>query len=126
MWSRVAVLLVCAAVVPLSAHHDPRPTYDERGRLTIEGSLVSLTLRNPHSFLRIAVRPEGSPEVQYSVEWTALDDLRRSGINASTFRPGDRVVITGQPMKGSTDRRLRAMKVTRPSDGLVWAQPMSY
>lgn len=125
-----AALIVLAAVLPplwgsLAAHHDPRPTYDERGRLTIQGSLVSLTLKNPHSFIQVAVREANRPEVHYSIEWNGADALRRAGIGAATFRVGDRVIVTGQPIRDSSERRLLATKVSRPSDGLVWAQPMS-
>lgn len=123
---RLATLLIFVAALRLSAHHDPRPTYDERARQTIEGSVVSITLRNPHSFIQVAVKGPRSGEVHYNIEWTGADDLRRAGINARTFHSGDRVVITGQPGLGTSDRRLRITRLTRPKDGLVWAQPMAY
>ncbi len=123
---RIAALLALVAALPLAAHHDPRPTYDERARLTIEGSVVSITLRNPHSFMQVAVKGPRSGEVHYSIEWMGAEDLRRAGISARTFHSGDRVVITGQPGLGSSDRRLRVTRLARPKDGLVWAQPMAY
>lgn len=122
----LALLVVFAAVLRMTAHHDPRPAYDERVTRTIEGSVVSLTLKNPHSFMFVAVKAPGRPEVVYNLEWSGADDLRRSGISAMTFRSGDRIVVTGQPGKGTDDRRLRMTALKRPKDGLVWAQPMDY
>ena len=126
MLFRVAALLVLVAAARPSMHHDPRLTYNERASLTIDGSVVNVTLRNPHSFMQVAVKSEGTGEVHYRIEWTGIDDLRRAGIGASTFRSGDRVVITGQPGRGTSDRRLRVTALKRPKDGLVWAQPMAY
>ena len=118
-------LMTLMAALRMTAHHDPRPTYDEDVTRTIEGSVVSLTLKNPHSFMFVAVKTPGRPEVLYNLEWNGADDLRRSGIGAMTFRSGDRIVVTGEPGRGTDDRRLRVTMLRRPKDGLVWAQPMT-
>lgn len=122
----LALVTVAALGAQPAAHHDPRPTYDERATATIDGSLVRLTLRNPHSFLQVAVRTPRGGEVSYNLEWTGIDDLRKQGISPATFMSGDRVIITGHPSRGSADRRLRVTMLRRPKDGLVWAQPMAY
>jgi len=126
MLFRSAALIVLVVAMRLSAHHDPRPAYNERESRTIDGSVVSVTLRNPHSFMQVAVKAPRRGETHYRIEWSGIDDLRRAGISADTFRSGDRVVITGQPGLGTSDRRLRVTRLTRPKDGLVWAQPMTY
>lgn len=127
MKSVAALLLVALAVATrMAAHHDPRLAYDESARRTIEGTVISLTLRNPHSFMQVGVKAPGQPEVRYELEWTGADDLRRSGVQPTTFRSGDRIVVTGQPGRGTSDRRLRVTMLKRPKDGFVWAQPMAY
>lgn len=120
------LLVVLAVAARMAAHHDPRPAYDESARRTVEGSVISLTLKNPHSFMQIGVKAPGQPEVRYELEWNGADDLRRSGVLPTTFRSGDRIVVTGQPGRGTSDRRLRVTMLKRPRDGFVWAQPMAY
>ena len=121
----VMTLLTAVAAPRASAHHDVAAVYDERSVLTIEGQLVSLSLRNPHSFMQVAVRAGGKAEVRYAIEWDGADDLRRSGIHGSTLQAGDRVVLTGQPSRPRSSRGLRLTQLRRPKDGLVWAEPMS-
>lgn len=121
----VMTLLAAVAAAPTSAHHDVATVYDERALLTIEGQIVSLSLRNPHSFMQVAVRAAGKAEVRYTIEWNGADSLRRSGINSSTFHAGDRIVLTGQPSRPLSSRALRLTQLRRPKDGLVWAEPMS-
>jgi hypothetical protein len=122
----LALVVVLAALPRMTAHHDPRPTYDDTVTRTIQGSVISLTLRNPHSFMQVAVKAPGRAEVRYDLEWNGADDLRRAGVMATTFHSGDRIVVTGQPGRGTSDRRLRVTMLRRPSDGFVWAQPMSH
>ncbi len=121
----VITLLAAAAAARPSAHHDVGTVYDERSRLTIEGQLISLSLRNPHSFMQVAVRAAGRGEVRYTIEWDGAEDLRRSGINSSTLHAGDRIVLTGQPSRPLSGRGLRLTQLRRPKDGLVWSEPMS-
>jgi hypothetical protein len=121
----VMTLLAAAAAARPAAHHDVATVYDEGARLTIEGQLVSLSLRNPHSFMQVAVRAGGKAEVRYTIEWNGADNLRRSGINSATFHAGDRIVLTGQPSRPVSGRGLRLTQLRRPKDGLVWAEPMS-
>jgi hypothetical protein len=116
------VLAVSGNVRPL-AHHDFAATYDARSSVTLDAQLVRLSLRNPHSFMQVEVR-DGGADVRYDVEWSGVDRLRRSGIDAMTLRSGDRVILTGRPGKIPSNRRLRLTTLRRPKDGLHWSEPM--
>jgi hypothetical protein len=119
-----AVLAALAAgAAGAGAHHDTK-TYDQRTIVTIEADLISLSLRNPHSFMQVAVRAPGKPVVRYDVEWSGADALRRSGIVATTLKVGDRIVLTGQPGRESSIHRLRLTVLRRPKDGLRWTESM--
>ena len=120
----VIALLAAAGSRP-AAHHDIAAVYDEASLVTIEAQLVSLSLRNPHSFMEVAVRAQGKAEVRYEVEWNAADNLRRSGIAGTTLRAGDRIILTGQPSRPASSHRLRLTQLRRPKDGLRWEEPMS-
>lgn len=46
--------------------------------------------------------------------------LRKNGVTRDTLKPGDRVVIVGNPSRTAEDRRARLVSITRPLDGWKW------
>jgi hypothetical protein len=125
--NKLAVSLACAvtalAGMPLAAHHSFTATYDDRSLVTIEGEVIAVVLRNPHSFVQVAVKESGKPETRYAVEWQSSGVLGEQGVTGQTFRTGDRVVISGRPSRTPSEPRLRMTMLRRPSDGFVWRQP---
>ncbi len=109
-----ALLLVTATV---SAHHSFSATYDTSKTTNIEGKVVQFLLRNPHSFLHVAVMKDGKEEI-WNVEWAAAGQL--GGTIASSLKAGDPVRITGNPARDPADMRLRMVNVRRTSDGANW------
>jgi hypothetical protein len=105
------------------AHHSFSATYDENATpVMIEGELVQLQFRSPHSFVHVmAPDPTGTMQ-RWAVEWAQGSQLARSGVTRETLRPGDRVVVTGSPARDQNDHRLRLRKIQRPSDGWEWSQ----
>lgn len=102
------------------AHHSFVATYQVDKEVQIEGTVVNLLVRNPHSFLHLMVEDETGELNRWSVEWGALLMLNRLGINPETIKPGDWVVIRGSPGHDAGDFRLRMTQITRPSDGWSW------
>jgi hypothetical protein len=43
----------------------------------------------------------------YFVEWFSLIQLEQAGIAAETLKPGDRVVVTGNPMRDESKKSSR-------------------
>ncbi len=118
-------LVVAVAVVALAlsaqawAHHSFAATYLEDQEVTIEGRLVQFLLRSPHSFVHVMVeQPDGSM-ARYVVEWGSPAQLRGK-ISRDTLRPGDRVIISGNPGRNAEDHRVRLLKFERPEDGWSW------
>ena len=109
-----AVLLTGAAAY---AHHSYGATYDTSKTVNIEGKVVQFLLRNPHSFLHVAVLKDGKEQV-WNVEWAAAGQL--GGTIASSIKPGDPVKISGNPARDAADLRLRMVNVRRTSDGASW------
>jgi hypothetical protein len=114
-----AVGLLLAAV-PVFAHHSFAATYFEDQRVTIEGNLVQFLYRNPHSFVHVEVKDKNGETVRWAVEWGAGGQLGRQGVTRETLKPGDHVIIVGNPGRNPDDHRLRMVNVTRPSDGWKW------
>jgi len=122
------VLLVAAAAVVGSAatqayaHHSFAATYRESQTVTIEGELVQLDFRNPHSFVHIMVKEKDGSMVRYGVEWGGVGQLGQQGVTRDTLKIGDHVIITGAPGRNAADHRVRMVTLRRPSDGFTWGQ----
>lgn len=113
----VAALLVATRGL---GHHSFAATYVEDQVVTIEGELVQFLFRNPHSFLHV-MAPDAQGELhRWAVEWSAGGRLSREGITRFTLKPGDHVVITGNPGRNAADHRIRARSIYRPRDGWKW------
>jgi hypothetical protein len=106
----------------LVAHHSFSASYRTDTSVTIEGELVQLVLRNPHSHMHIIVKDRGT-EVRYAVEWSAAGDLGTQGVTRETLEIGDVLVVTGSPGRPPYDNRIRLTSLRRPRDGFVWHQP---
>ena len=108
------------SVVPADAHHSFAATYFEDKTETVEGELVQFLFRNPHSFVHVEGKDPQGNVVRYAVEWGAGLQLNRQGVTRETLKPGDHVIITGNPGRNPEDHRLRMRTITRPSDGWKW------
>ncbi|HTI44434.1 MAG TPA: DUF6152 family protein [Vicinamibacterales bacterium] len=115
-------LFALAVAVPASAHHSFAATYREKDSVTIEGELVQLDFRNPHSFVHVDVREKDGTKVRYAVEWGGVGQLGQQGVTRDTLKVGDHVIITGAPGRNAADHRVRMVTLKRPSDGFAWGQ----
>jgi len=118
------LLLAFAGAVVLSgatafAHHSFAATYIVDKELKIEGDMVQFMFRNPHSFVHVQA-PDSEGTIQrWAVEWAAAGQL--TGISRDTLKPGDHVIITGNPGRTAEDHRLRMRSILRPKDGFKWS-----
>jgi Family of unknown function (DUF6152) len=121
---RYLAVLFAVAVVTVGgralAHHSFAATYIENQSVTIEGQLVQFLLRNPHSFVHVDVKEKDGSVVRYVVEWGSPAQLGVQGVSRDTLKPGDHVVISGNPGRNAEDHRVRLLKFQRPKDGWNW------
>ena len=124
MKQKLAVMLIAGASlfgVNAWAHHSFAATYFEDKRVTVEGDLVQFLYRNPHSFVHVEVKDPSTGEmVRWAVEWGAGGQLGRQGVTRETLKPGDHVIVVGNPGRNPEDHRLRMVNITRPADGWKW------
>jgi hypothetical protein len=106
--------------VRVGAHHSFAAFYLEDDALTIEGELVQITYRNPHSFLHVLVRDRAGREQRWAVEWGSSVEIRRQESPAETLRIGDHLVVSGSPWRDPSAHRLRMRNMIRPRDGRQW------
>ena len=115
-------LTVAALAIGAKAwgHHSFAAVYLEDQEVTIEGRLVQFLWRNPHTLVHVMVEQEDGSNVRYVVEWGSATQLGATGVSRETLRPGDYVVINGNPGRNVEDNRVRLLNFLRPSDGLTW------
>lgn len=116
--------LVCGALTlgaSASAHHSFAATYLINDEQTVEGTLVAFLYRNPHAFLHLNVTDEQGETVRWAVEWGGATTLTGENVTRDTLKPGDHVVITGNPGRDPQDHRLRLRSIERTSDGWSWS-----
>ena len=109
-----------AVATPAFAHHSFAATYFEEKSDRIEGELVQFLFRNPHSFVHVEGKDAQGNAVRYAVEWGAGLQLNQQGVTRDTLKPGDHVIIIGNPGRNPEDHRLRMRSIQRPSDGWKW------
>lgn len=102
------------------AHHSFTATYFDNKTVTIEGKIVQFLFRNPHSFVHVTAPDESGVMQRWTVEWGGAGQLGGQGVTRDTLKPGDVVVITGNPGRDPADHRMRMVSLKRTSDGFGW------
>jgi hypothetical protein len=111
-----AIALIVASGAVALAHHSFAATYDDRVSMTLEGSIVQILFRNPHSFVQV----EDKDGVRWGIEWGGAAQLAGNGVTRTTLKIGDRVVLTGIAGRNPEDHRMLMRSLLRPSDGFRW------
>ena len=96
----IGVLVVTVGLVisvPLSAHHGGATLYTG-DRVTLTGTVDTWLYSNPHCLLRFDVEGEDGQVVQWIVETQAPDSIYAAGYRANTFKSGDEVTVTLEPV----------------------------
>ena len=104
----------------LFAHHSFAATYKEDQTQKIEGTVVQFLFRNPHSFLHVDAPDEKGVMQTWAIEWGAGGQLGRQGVTRDSIKPGDHIIVVGQPGRNPDDHRMRLVSITRPADGWKW------
>jgi uncharacterized protein DUF6152 len=121
MKGRLLLIAACALWLMstgVAAHH-ALSEYDDARVTTLEGTLSEIRIKNPHSQLTIETSGASGTE-RWTVEWLAALVLKKEGIENTTLKPGDRLVVSGNPARDGKLRRLWLRTVARPADGWSW------
>jgi hypothetical protein len=98
------------------AHHS-YAAFDRCTPVALEGEIDSIEWVNPH--IRIHLRTENVSS--YFVEWFSLIQLQQAGLEAEVLKPGDRIRVTGNPMRDPNMKVLSLLsEIRRPTDGWSW------
>ena len=122
---RTVMVVLMAAMLAgarTTAHHSQVAVYESTKTQTIEGKVVAVQIRSPHSWVHVEVneKDEDGKPLRYAIEWGSAAQLTRSGIDGKTLKINDVVKVTGRPGRDAADHRMLVMTMIRPSDGWKW------
>ena len=93
----VAVGLVLVSV-PLLAHHGAAQ-FDVGKKVTVKGAVTEWFWSNPHCFLRFDAAGADGQVVHWAVETQSGPNILPQGFSKQTFKVGDEVTVTLEPVK---------------------------
>jgi hypothetical protein len=93
----VALVLLTASV-PLLAHHGAAQ-FDVGKKVTVKGTVVEWFWANPHCFLRFDAAGDDGQVVHWAVETQSGPNILPQGFTKQTFKVGDAVTVTLEPVK---------------------------
>ena len=109
-------VLVGALGVPAIAHHASGPFYDATKKVEITGTVVKLTVKNPHSWLVVDVNEKGQ-KVQWEIELGTGAQLARNNLTVDTLKPGIEIKVAGQPSRAEGSHGMCCITLLMKSDG---------
>ena len=108
-----ALAVILIASPSLFAHHG-NSSFDSGKQLTMRGTVTEWIWANPHCFLRFDVKDDHGQAVHWSAEGRPPVDMLPTGWTHSSFKPGDQVTVTLEPVKNGQPVG-RMIKVVLPS-----------
>ena len=103
------------------AHHSIAGVYDGGRTVSLEGVVSEFHFVNPHPYLIIDVK-KGDQTESWKLEMDNRNELVDVGMTDKTLRKGDRVNVSGSPIRPPQSRAMYIRKLDRPEDGFRYEQ----
>ena len=96
----IASIVAVALVIPfrVAAHHGSA-AFDTGKRVTLKGTVAMWVYSNPHCLLSLDVTGEDGQVVRWIVEGQAPNVIFPAGYRKDTFKGGEQVTVTVEPVK---------------------------
>src|SRR5262245_23803548 len=120
-WVLSLVFSVSLTVTGVAAHHSIAGVYDSGQQVTIDATVTEFRFVNPHPFLIAEVRQAGNTQ-EWKLEMDNRSELVDVGMTDKTLKPGDRIIVTGSPIRPPQMHALYIRKLDRPADGFQYEQ----
>jgi hypothetical protein len=91
-------ILFLTLSVPLFAHHGAA-AFDTTKKITLKATVTEWFWANPHCFLKFDAKDDKGNVVHWAVEASNPADMVNLGWAKQTFKPGDEVTVTFEPVK---------------------------
>lgn len=115
----LALMAVCSTAAV--AHHSFASIYDSGQTVTLAATVREFQFIHPHPFLVVEVQDAAGARQTWRAEMDNRFELEEIGITRNTFRPGDRVIVSGSPGR-SQAFILYLWQLDRPADRLRYRQ----
>ena len=102
------------------AHHSISGVYESSRKASVEGVVAEFHFVNPHPFVTLITHADGSTE-RWQLEMDNRFELARIGMTSETLKPGDRIIVTGNPSR-TQSQSLYILSLDRPEDGYGYEQ----
>jgi hypothetical protein len=97
---RIAIAAgVLAGLGTAAGAHHSGAMFEPVKTITVKGVVKEFEYTNPHSWLWITVTNEDQSTTDWGFEAEGPSTLFRNGIKKNDLRPGDKVTVTGRPMR---------------------------
>ena len=117
---RALIALVCVCA-PVSAHHSGS-IFDRDTIVALQGEISRFSWTNPHVYIYVETSSLEGGAVEWQIETDATPILTRSGWNAESLQPGDRVVIRANPEHDASRLHGRLVSVTTEGGAMMTAR----
>ena len=94
----LCALLAALVTTPVLAHHGSA-AFDVGKRLELKGTVTEWVWSNPHCWLKFDVKDDSGKTVNWVAETTNSADMMEKGWSKLTFKAGDEVTVTLEPVK---------------------------
>jgi hypothetical protein len=85
-----------------AAHHSPVNFDLDVTDFAVSGTISSVSFRNPHSVIELAVESADGSSTQWYVEFSSVNLLLRRGWDLDRIAAGDAVTCIGNPSRDGT------------------------
>ena len=93
--SLVTVLGIVASTIPAIAHHGFDTEYDAKKKVKLTGVVTQVAWTNPHMRVYIDVTGPDGKVINWNLELTSPNRIRRQGWGPNDLLPGEKVVFEG-------------------------------
>jgi hypothetical protein len=90
-----------AIPAPATAHHGAA-TFDTGRELVMDATVMEWVWSNPHCFLKFEGKEPDGTVRQWTVETQSPPDMVNRGWSRRSFKAGDRVTVTVEPVKSGS------------------------
>ena len=87
-----------AVVMPALAHHS-FAMFDSDREVTLVGTVKEFQWTNPHAWLQLMAPGPDGKMIEWSIEMSSPNGLKRTGWRPSTMKTGDKVTAVIHPLK---------------------------
>jgi hypothetical protein len=103
MRTTLLTILLGTVALPVWAHHSAAVFYQLDKMITVEGTVKSYNLGNPHARIYMTVKGADGKEQEWLAEGGSRTVLLRNGWKGDEVKPGDTVKVVGNPSRDGSN-----------------------